>query len=43
MRFYKLHLGSKNTAYQVKIHFNTTADMRLNHHGNFKVQHMQLF
>jgi len=52
MRFYKLDLGSKNTtcstlvttaAYQGKIHFSTTAGMRLNHHGNFKVQRFQLF
>jgi len=52
MRFYKLHLGSKNTSCSVtrsngclsrKIHFSTTAGMRLNHHGNFKVQRFQLF
>jgi len=30
-------------AYQGKIHFSTMAGMRLNHHGNFKVQHFQLF
>jgi len=30
-------------ACQVKIHFSTTAEMRLNHHGNFKVQRFQLF
>ena len=44
MRFYKLLLGSKNTTCSVtqkngclsrKIHFSTTACMRLNHHGNF--------
>jgi len=52
MRFYKLLLGSKNTTcsvtrknggYQGKIHFSTTTGMRLNHHGNFKVQRFQLF
>jgi len=30
-------------AYQGKFHFSTTAGMRLNHHGNFKVQRFQLF
>jgi len=29
--------------YQGKIHFSTTAGMRLHHHGNFKVQRYQLF
>jgi len=29
--------------YEGKIHFSTTAGMRLNHHGNFKVQHCKLF
>jgi len=30
-------------AYQRKFHFSTTAGMRLNHHGNFKVQRFQIF
>jgi len=30
-------------AYQGKIHFSTTAGMRLNHHGNFEVQRFQRF
>jgi len=30
-------------AYQQKFHFGTTAGMKLNHHGNFKVQRFQLF
>jgi len=47
MRFYKLLLGSKTqlslqlvrtAAYQRKFYFSTTAGMRLNHHGNSKVQ-----
>jgi len=52
MQFYKLLLGSKNTTYSLtrnngclsrKIHFSTTAGMRLNHHGNFNIQRFQLF
>ena len=52
MRFYKLLLGSKNTTFSVtrnngclstKCHFSTEAGIRLNHHGNFKVQRFQLF
>ena len=30
-------------SYLGKIHVNITAGMRLNHHGNFKVQHFSLF
>jgi len=30
-------------AYQRKFHISTTAGMRLNHHGNFKIQRFQLF
>jgi len=54
MRFYNLLLASKKPvmaskktvttiAHQGKIHFCTTAGMRLNHHGKFKVQRFQLF
>jgi len=32
----------KTAAYQGKIYFSTTAGMRVNHHGNFKVQRFQL-
>jgi len=31
-----------SAACQGKIHFSTTAGMKLNHHGNFKVQRFQL-
>jgi len=33
----------KTDAYQGKFHFNPTAGMSLNHHGNFKDQRFQLF